>query len=751
MKIYLRGILYSFPVQLLFLHFRKHQILLLFWFLLFSTVDSNFLQIYGADSLFLAPEYLGNVNVFGAAIVGISIGMFIMSWNITGFILFSRHFNFLAATTNPFLKYCINNFCIPFVFLIFYFFNAWEFDRYKELIPVTEILILAVGFLCGLIFILAVSFIYFFQADKTILRQLMPVMNNPKEYSTYLNPTQSPSFESRIIKVEWYLDSLWSVYKVRDVSHYTRNFIENILKRHHFPAILSVFFAFLFLIIIGVFLDAQFFQLPAAASITVFFAILIGVFGAFSYFLQTWGLPFFVFVIIAFNFSYKQGWIDPRNKAYGLNYENKSERPEYSRDALLALTSAENINADSVNMIQILEKWKAKQTDTKPLMVVINTSGGGHRSASFTMSVLQRLDSITNGQWMSNTFLITGASGGMIGASYIRELYLRRLQNEKINLQSSKYVDDITADLLNPLFTAFVARDIISPALKFKIGHYQYVKDRAYSFETKLNESTSGFLDKSLLAYKKVEANAEIPLMFFNSVITRDGRQVLISTQPVRFMMSDYYDTSRISNIGPDVIDFISFFKKQDPFNLRVLSALRMNATFPMVLPNVWLPSNPIIDVMDAGIRDNFGSETTLRFLNFFDEWIKKNTRGVLLIQLLDRPVGAWADPYSTYNFTDHFTKPFLVLQHNWPNMQEYFQNNMLSYYSGNQEIPVHKIIFQYAAENTNNKVAISFHLTQREKIHIMKSPDSPFNQKGFKRVLELLNKKDTARIKPVE
>jgi hypothetical protein len=53
--------------------------------------------------------------------------------------------------------------------------------------------------------------------------------------------------------------------------------------------------------------------------------------------------------------------------------------------------------------------------------------------------------------------------------------------------------------------------------------------------------------------------------------------------------------------MDPDVIDFTSFFEKQDPYNLRILTALRMNATFPIVLPNVWLPSDPVIDVMDAG------------------------------------------------------------------------------------------------------------------------------------------------------
>src|SRR5678809_609260 len=96
--------------------------------------------------------------------------------------------------------------------------------------------------------------------------------------------------------------------------------------------------------------------------------------------------------------------------------------------------------------------------------------------------------------------------------------------------------------------------------------------------------------------------NANIPLLFFNSVVSRDGKKMIISTQPIRFMMQGRQDTTHFPKMDPDAIDFTSFFSKQDPYNLRILTALRMNATFPIVLPNVWLPSQPVIDVMDAGL-----------------------------------------------------------------------------------------------------------------------------------------------------
>ena len=157
MKAWLHGFYYSLPIQLLFLHFRKYQALLIFWFVMFSTINGNFMKTFGADSLFLAPEYLGNVNMISFSIVGIAIGMFIMSWHVTTFILFSRHFKFLAATSNPFLRYCINNSILPLIFLLFYLFDAWKFSHYKELIPSADVFFLLGGFLFGLFFIFIFS------------------------------------------------------------------------------------------------------------------------------------------------------------------------------------------------------------------------------------------------------------------------------------------------------------------------------------------------------------------------------------------------------------------------------------------------------------------------------------------------------------------------------------------------------------------------------------------------------------------
>jgi hypothetical protein len=234
------------------------------------------------------------------------------------------------------------------------------------------------------------------------------------------------------------------------------------------------------------------------------------------------------------------------------------------------------------------------------------------------------------------------------------------------------------------------------------------------------------------------EKNARTPLMFFNSVVTRDGRKMILSTQPVSFLMKPVNDTSVMAPIDPDAIDFQAFFKKQDPMNLRLLTALRMNATFPYVLPNVWLPSNPVIDVMDAGLRDNYGPETAIRFIQVFKEWIEENTAGVLMIQIRDRITGGWDHPFESTDITELITKPMLILQYNWYKMQDYNQNDLLSLTQTSLGKKFNRILFQYVPKKEDAGAALNFHLTKREKKNIYEALDNENNKACFKAYLRL-------------
>lgn len=231
MKKYLVGFWFSLPVQLLLLHLRRYQVFLLFWYILFATVAGDFMHTFGADSLFLAPEYFGEVSPISTGIVGFSLGVFIMSWNITTFILHSKHLKFLATTAQPFLKYCINNAVIPLTFLVFYFIKAVNYASDQELFPLSEVLLMVGGFAVGIILSILIAFIYFFGADKTIYRSMANVITTANTRYAEVSKSHPLPKEKADLKVDWFLSASLHLRKPRDVRHYSQDFLDTIFKR----------------------------------------------------------------------------------------------------------------------------------------------------------------------------------------------------------------------------------------------------------------------------------------------------------------------------------------------------------------------------------------------------------------------------------------------------------------------------------------------------------------------------------------
>ena len=86
MKI-LHDIFRFLPVQLFLLHFRKYQLFLLFWVALVLIITGQLADVFGASTLFLAPEYLGKTDFWSMLLLGGAMAVFVMAWHITTFII----------------------------------------------------------------------------------------------------------------------------------------------------------------------------------------------------------------------------------------------------------------------------------------------------------------------------------------------------------------------------------------------------------------------------------------------------------------------------------------------------------------------------------------------------------------------------------------------------------------------------------------------------------------------------------------
>jgi hypothetical protein len=705
------------------LHLRKQQLLLAFWILLAAIVNGSIMRSFGAVSIFLAPEYLGQVSFLSGVFTGLSFGVFFMSWNIASFLFFSRHFKFLAATSKPFRNYTINNLGIPFVFLIYYFVHLMRFELSSELMNLTDVIVLPLGILTGLSLLLIISFIYIAGSERAIHRTLKSRKNPPNNSLLPIIKNIRPIDETKQIQVANYFSGFFKVRYPRPVLHYNRRFLERVFERNHYAAFLAIIFAFFLLMNYGYFLDKRMFQLPAASSVLLFFSILIAATGAFVYWLKGWSVLVFIGIIAVFNWLIDQEVIDMRNKAFGLSYQNQDQWPEYSTDHLLTVASSERCMRDSINMIRLLEQWKDNQQTAKPYLYLMSVSGGGIRSATFSFHTMRSIDSTLQGNLMKKLFLFSGASGGMFGATYYRELYRQKSKDAGVWQLDEKYGENISRDLLNPIFSSLVTRDLITPSQYFTVGAYRYVKDRGYAFEEQLNYNTGHILKGTLRDYFADEAYVRIPLGIYLSTVSQDGRKLMICSQPVSFLMHPKPDSTSGVTVEPDAIDYVSYFEKQNPYNIRLLTALRMNATFPIVLPNVWLPTQPVVDVMDAGMRDNYGMEINCRFLHKFRKWIQENTSGVVLLQIRDHKKSERKKETRDYGLGDIFYKPFTALQNNFYSVQDYYLESMMSYLQ--ESVNIKRFVFVYEPLPNKPNATLNFHLTTDEKRSVIESASS--------------------------
>ncbi|MBK7871082.1 MAG: patatin-like phospholipase family protein [Saprospiraceae bacterium] len=381
-----------------------------------------------------------------------------------------------------------------------------------------------------------------------------------------------------------------------------------------------------------------------------------------------------------------------------------------------------------------------KHPNDKPKMVFLCVSGGGLRSATWSMNVVQTADSLLQGDLLRQTALISGASGGMIGMAYMRELLLQEQQGKLVGLYDPAHLQSISQDLLNSIAFTIVTNDMFLPWGRFKSGNYTYNKDRGYIFEKQLNENTQGLLNKALGDYQKPEANAQIPMMYITPMIINDARRLIISPQNVSFMMTPPIGTLYPDAVEVDAVDFGWLFQHQDAQNLRFLTALRMNATYPYVLPNVYLPSKPGIEVMDAGLRDNYGILSATRFIHVFKDWILENTGGVVLVQISSSEKIEKIPPSDRQGVVQMLFNP-LGIANQIIILQEFEQDASIGFLYdilGKENFEIIRFVYRPGDKN-RRRASVSFHLTKGELEGVINAINNPDNQSSLRHLTEAL------------
>lgn len=752
MRSYLDGILRSFAVQLLLLHLRSNFLLLFIWVLFLLIVSGLLGPNLGLNYLFLDPEYLGKTGFTSFLLVGVAFGFFTMSWNLSTYLLIGGYFNFLASLSRPFFKFCINNALLPLgVFLTYCSLLVWFLQPSRLMLDnpwlVTECLS---GLILGLVLSLFSYAIYFNLTNRDIayyrpkFREAPPNMGPGQGmrglgYRAYRAQPLAPvlaSLYDNPYQVRTYLSERLKTRLVRSVSHYDSHILQSIFRQNHSNALLIQFITILGLLFLGLLIDEPVFQIPAGASFLILLSLVISIIGAISYWFSEWRYTLLILLLGGVNFLTSGPLVRRGNEAYGLNYATKAN---YSDGHLQSLYESDQLSIDLANTERILEAWKDRQPEEQPPLVIVCASGGGLTAALWSTHVAQSLEGKSNGNFLRRTALMTGASGGQLGLAYVREAYL---SDPNFSEGNNKRLDQISRDLLNPLAFSIVSNDLFLPYRRFQVGAKTYRRDRAYSFEEELIRNTDVGLDKRLWTYRQPEMEARIPMMFLTPSIVEDGRRMVISPQGVSYMTAPPLALEGELPLMPDMVDFRWLLQEQDADSLRFSTALRMNASYPYVLPLVQLPTQPIIRLMDAGYRDNYGVVSAIRFISTFEDWIKENTSGVHFIQ-----ISAFREQEQPHNMKED--RPGLIeslfdpvgVAGNILSVQILDQEVLLGQLAqrlGTDFFHLHRFNYQPAAEDPL-RTSVSLHLTERERTLVLQGLDGTAVQRQLKEVVELL------------
>lgn len=757
-----RRVLYFFPFQLLLLHLKKNHLLLLTWVLLFAYVTESLGVKYGVPYLFLFPEYFGRVDFLSHAITGFALGGFITAFNLYSYAMHGYRFPFIATIARPFLKFNINNALIPALFTLTYLWCAARFQYTQELVPVPRIALHLLGLITGMVAFLGLALLYFTRTNTDIEKLLGKTPDEYRPEEPLMDilgpqhdaPPKRPAERRKAMRwlrrqqrsekwrVETYLTPRLRIMLARSSEHYDRELLRDVLWQNHINGSIFEVALVLTFILLGAFSDVALFAIPAGASAFLLFTIVLMLVSALFSWLQGWTGTLMLLTVVGLNLlSQRTERFLYDTHAYGLDYRLPAAR--YDRATVTGMANdTASAAADALAALPSLQRWfernRAYAAPTgKPKLLVVNSSGGGLRSMLWSYRCLQVADSLLGGTLMDRAALLTGSSGGIIGATYYRQLHLHDRQRGERERFSHKVLEEISGDMLNPLAFSFVTNDMFIRYRSVRDGDRRYTLDRATAFERRLNANTRGLLDIRLGDLEASEQLALAPALVLSPTSINDGRRLVIASRPAAFLTAITPQATLQQPSQAEAIEFRRLFDQHGPDSLKLTSALRMSATFPYITPITTLPSQPPMRVMDAGVRDNYGYRITLAWLATFRSWIEEHTSGVVVLQLRDTQKQLEVHP-SSGSLIGRVLDPVGSVYDNFVRVQDQDYDLMLRLAHPTGTAPLEVIDLQLWHDD-QERISLSWHLTKVERDRVLRSVGSPANKAAFARLVQLL------------
>jgi hypothetical protein len=236
------------------------------------------------------------------------------------------------------------------------------------------------------------------------------------------------------------------------------------------------------------------------------------------------------------------------------------------------------------------------------------------------------------------TLMVTGASGGMVGASYWLANQWK-LHHEQDALGWEELMRLASGDSLTALTRALVIHDVPHSFVPCNNPNNRGAAMQS-SWEAAAREKKLD-LRRPLSEFRAGEAAGKWPSLVFSPMLVEDGRRLIFSNlmlTPVLQSEARWVNAETNELVSDSAFHAVQLL--HHGLQIRLATAARLSATFPYISPAVLLPTEPRTRIVDAGYYDNYGVDlatTWLReALRCNRDWLAEHCSGILVLQIRD-------------------------------------------------------------------------------------------------------------------
>jgi Patatin-like phospholipase len=304
--------------------------------------------------------------------------------------------------------------------------------------------------------------------------------------------------------------------------------------------------------------------------------------------------------------------------------------------------------------------WPDAPLPARRPLILICTSGGGIRAATWTAGVLGTLDALPGFRLAAR--MISGASGGMVGAAFWVAWQRARVERDPAAALAPAGPEDwrrlaacVATDSLTATSRRLFFRDL---PMAFWPGPNRHDRGRALedAWIEHVAQRLQARLDVPMARLRDGEERGFWPSLVFSPMLVEDGRRLLLTNLALARVIVNqarWLSAGAAANLDTSSVTAFTaaqLFPGEWP-RFPLSTAARLSAAFPYVSAAVTLPTAPRRRVVDAGYYDNYGMDLACGWLREAlacqRAWLAAHVSAVLVVQIRDNVSNLSVNPDS--------------------------------------------------------------------------------------------------------